>query len=211
MNFDADAGLVLRAVDLSVRDGQPVRIVSGSRDYPTDNDDLWDAISNPERIKRWFAPVSGDFVVDSRYQIDGNAGGTIEHCEPPSMFSVTWEFADNVSWVEVTLQPLEKGTRLTLKHILPQDAASESHWQQYGPGATGVGWDLSFVGLGRFFEAGETPVDHDAFEAWLASTPGKTFLRDCGSEWCKAHIESGEDDAVARRMADQTIAFYTGE
>ena len=44
--------------------------------------DVWDACTNPERIPRWFVPVSGDLRLGGRYQIEGNASGTIERCDP---------------------------------------------------------------------------------------------------------------------------------
>ena len=44
---------------------------------------LWDACTNAERIPRWFLPVSGDLRLGGRYQLEGNAGGTIERCDPP--------------------------------------------------------------------------------------------------------------------------------
>ena len=36
-----------------------------------------DALTDPERIGRWFLPISGDFRLGGRYQFEGNAGGKI--------------------------------------------------------------------------------------------------------------------------------------
>ena len=63
----------------------------------------------------------------------------------PEALEVTWEFGGHVSWVHVRLAQAEGGTRLTLEHLIPKDEASEEHRVQYGPGAAGVGWDLSFL------------------------------------------------------------------
>ena len=52
--------------------------------YDTTLDDLWDACTNAERIPRWFLPVSGELRDGGRYQLEGNAGGTIERCDPPT-------------------------------------------------------------------------------------------------------------------------------
>ena len=45
---------------------------------------MWDACTDPERIGRWFLPVSGDLRLGGRYQLEGNAGGEILRCEPPT-------------------------------------------------------------------------------------------------------------------------------
>src|SRR5690606_22050656 len=55
--------------------GRPARVARLMRSYPTTQDDLWDAITNPERIPRWFMPVSGDLRPGGHYQLEGNAGG----------------------------------------------------------------------------------------------------------------------------------------
>ena len=68
-----------------------VRVVTVSRSYPAELADVWDACTNPERIPRWFLPVSGELKEGGRYQLEGNAGGTITHCDPPHGFDATWE------------------------------------------------------------------------------------------------------------------------
>src|SRR3546814_5783198 len=54
----ATAGLVAREVRTGSRDGVPTKIAVATRTYPTDQADLWDAVTNPDRIPRWFLPVS---------------------------------------------------------------------------------------------------------------------------------------------------------
>ncbi|KAM3562380.1 hypothetical protein MY1884_001879 [Beauveria asiatica] len=36
---------------------------------------LWDALTKPERLATWFAPVSGGLRTNGRYSITGNASG----------------------------------------------------------------------------------------------------------------------------------------
>ena len=210
MDFSKPLGTEYRVVKKAEHRGQPVRIVSGARTYETDANDLWNALTDAERIARWFAPVTGEFKVGGRYQVEGNAGGEITECDPAEAFELTWEFGGNISWVRVKLSEEGSGTRLTLEHIMSMDEASESHWKKYGPGATGVGWDLSFLGLGMHLASGE-PVNQEESNAWMATADGKQFLRQCASAWGKAHTESGEDEAIAAAMARQTGDFYTGE
>jgi uncharacterized protein YndB with AHSA1/START domain len=202
-------GAEVREVADRERDGAPVKVVVMTRTYDTDVDDLWDALTDPARIPRWFAPVTGDLELGGRYQVQGNAGGTILRCEPSKVFDITWEFAGAVSWVTVTLAADGAGARLTLEHSMPAEHLDGEHWQTFGPGAAGVGWDLSFLGLGLHLASGaEKPPETDP--AWMATDEAKAFMRGSAEAWAEAHIASGEDAGVARGMAANTAKFYTG-
>ncbi len=115
-----------------------------------------------------------------------------------------------MSWVHVRLAQDEGGTRLTLEHLIPKDEASEEHWMQYGPGAAGVGWDLSFLGLALHLESGGQAIDRSENNAWLASDAGKAFMRTSSNLWREAHVKAGEDLEVAEAMARRTADFYAG-
>jgi uncharacterized protein YndB with AHSA1/START domain len=202
-------GAQVRRYEEREHEGKPARVGVAERVYDTDPADLWDAISNPERLPRWFLPVEGELKLGGRYQLVGNAGGTITRCEPPKALDVTWEFGGRVSWVSVRLSPEGEGTRLVLEHIVLASDVDE-HWKTYGPGATGVGWDLTLVGLGQHIASGGAPVDPQAFMAWSASEEGKAFIRKSAVAWGEAHVAGGEDPDTARGMAQRTAAFYTG-
>jgi uncharacterized protein YndB with AHSA1/START domain len=75
-------GLVTRSVTNFEKDGKPASTVTLTRLYETSVDDLWDAVTSPQRIPRWFLPVEGDLQLGGRYQLKGNAGGTITACTP---------------------------------------------------------------------------------------------------------------------------------
>jgi len=211
MNYSSALGAEFREVRDVEHGGRPARAVEGSRLYSTEADDLWDALTNAERIPRWFLPIHGDLRLGGRYHLEGHAEGTITRCDPPEALDLTWEYAVNVSWVSLRLIPENAGVRLTLVHTMLKDEASEAHWQTYGPGATGVGWDLSFLGLGLHLDSGGGTIDREADEAWLASNQGKAFLRACAEAWGSAHAKAGEDPQIAQAMAGRTASFYTGE
>ncbi len=211
MDYGNALGAEFRGVRELEHEGKPARAVEGSRLYSTEADDLWDALTNPERIPRWFLPISGELELGGRYHLEGNAEGTITRCDPPEALDVTWEFAGNVSWVSVRVAPDNDGTRLTLVHTMLKDEASEAHWKTYGPGAAGVGWDLSFLGLGMYLASGGEAIDPAASEAWLTSDAGKAFVRACAQAWGQAHAAAGEDTEVAEAMAARTASFYAGE
>lgn len=198
--------VVERKVVSLEKDGKQARSVILSRTYETTIEDLWDAVTNGERLPRWFAPVEGDLQLGGRYQVEGNAGGKIVECEPPDTFSLTWEIFGDVSWVDVAFKAKSPiSTMLTLTHT----AKLSPHWEQYGPGATGVGWELGLLGLEIYIANPEAhKIDEEAF---AASTAGKAFVRGCSEGWGNAAISAGEVPEKAHSSASQTAAFYTGE
>lgn len=201
----AAAGLRTREVSSGTRDGTPTRIVIARRIYPTDREDLWDALTNVERIPRWFLPVSGDLRVGGHYRLEGNASGVVESCEAPERFAVTWEFGGGMSWVEVLLAPTEGGTVFELRHSAPVDP---EFWAEYGAGAGGVGWDLGLLGLALHLQSGAGRVPEHS-DDWATTPAGIEFVRESAVGWAGAAIADGDDPAEARAAAERTVTFYT--
>lgn len=207
MNVANVIGAVTREISSREKDGKPARVLVATRSYDTTIDDLWDALTNPERIPRWFLPISGDLRLGGSYELEGNASGEITGCEPPRHLALTWGLHGQVSWVDLELtQEAGGGTLLRLEHVahVPDDM-----WKQFGPGAVGVGWDQALLGLDRHLASGHT-LDHHEAHAWLASEEGKTFVQLSSDAWCRASIADGTDEAEAEAAAAQTTAFYTG-
>lgn len=201
----AAAHLVTREIRSGTRDGEPTRIAVARRTYPTDRADLWDAVTSPDRLPRWFLPLSGDLREGGTYQLEGNAGGTVETCRAPESFAVTWEFGGMVSWLEVTFTEAADGTTLELVHESPVDPA---FWAQYGPGAVGLGWDSALLGLGMHVETGEA-VDPAYAASFNFSAEGRGFLRTAADGWREAAVADGDDPEAATRAADGAYAAYT--
>jgi len=199
-------GAVRRGLTSLEHDGRPARGLTAEQTYDAPADDVWDALTNPERLPRWFLPIEGDLRVGGRYQLVGNAGGTVERCDAPRSLAVTWEYGDQVSWVEVDLTEDDGATTLVLRHI----AHPDDRWDRYGPGAVGIGWDLSLLGLALHLETGASN-DPEAFMAWSASEDGQVFMRRSNDGWCEADVADGADPEDARARADRTFAFYTGQ
>jgi uncharacterized protein YndB with AHSA1/START domain len=202
-------GAEFRRVENREHLGKPAVVAIATRTYDTTVEDLWGAITTPQRLARWFTPVEGDLKLGGRYQLHGNAGGTITRCDPPEALDVTWEFGGAMSWVNVRLARDGQRARLALEHIAHRGGIGEDHFKQFGPGAVGIGWDLSLHGLARHLAAAGGAVDRAAAEAWMRSSEGKAFIRACGEAWGAAHAASGEDPDEARAKAERTIAFYT--
>lgn len=206
INVSEQINAIRREVSGRVLEAGEARVVTLSRTYPTDLADLWDACTNPERIPRWFLPVSGDLQEGGRYQLAGNAGGTITRCDPPHGFDATWEMGDNVSWIELRLADAGAGqARFALSHI----AHIDDRWTQFGPGALGVGWDSGLLGLYLHLTTGET-VDPAEIATWSTSAEGREFMAASSDGWYAANVAFGADPSEARAAADRTTAFYTG-
>jgi uncharacterized protein YndB with AHSA1/START domain len=125
------------------------------RSYQAGKSDVWDALTDPERLRRWFLPIRGDLRTGGSFQLEGNAGGDILECRPTDLIRVT--FGGPTSIVELRLS--ERGGNLTmleLEHSFPLELA------QSGAGAlyVGPGWDGGFVALDLYLrgEIADDPV-----------------------------------------------------
>jgi uncharacterized protein YndB with AHSA1/START domain len=208
IDVDHHVNAIRREVGSTVLEAGEARVVRMTRTYATTADDLWDACTSVERIPRWFLPISGELRVGGRYQLEGNAGGVIEVCEPPRRFTATWEMGEQLSWIDVRVEPDGDRARLVLEHLAPVTAEAEEFWDQFGPGAVGVGWDLAVTGLALYVEA-EGEFDKDAVQAWSESDDGRRFMAVSSDGWRVASIAFGTDEAAATAAAERTTAFYT--
>lgn len=198
---------VSRQVGTRVFGPGEARIVTVTQTYAADPDDVWDACTSPTRLPRWFLPVTGELKLGGRYQLEGNAGGTVERCDPPKSFFVTWEFNDQVSWLEVRVVPEAEGkTRLELEHIAH---VADDLWDQFGPGAVGIGWDLAMLGLAGHLTPGGPSISPEQAAEWSTTPEAVTFMSECAERWYEADVASGRNEEKARAAADRAKAFYT--
>jgi uncharacterized protein YndB with AHSA1/START domain len=209
IDVDHQISSVDREVGSRTLSAGEARTLTVSRVYETAPEDLWDACTNPERLPRWFLPISGDLRPGGRYALEGNASGTIERCEPPHRLDATWEYGGQISWIELRLTPEpDGGTRFTLAHIADVE---DDVWATYGPGAVGVGWDQALIGLTLHITGGADRLERADVEAWQASAEGRRFVTRSSQRWAAASIAAGTDAAEARAAAERTSGFYSGE
>lgn len=200
-------GAVVREVTSREHEGKKAWVIVASRPFAAGIEEVWDAITNAERIPRWFLPVTGDLEPGGRYQLEGNASGVIERCEPPRHLALTWEFAGKISWVNAELTAAsDSETLLRLEHIAHED----EHWEQFGAGAGGIGWDLSLLGLHLYLTSDWETSAEKSME-FFGSEEGLGFMLASNDAWCQAAIAGGIDEAEARGAAARTLAAYTGE
>ena len=183
----------LNAVQREVsRTGETVTVVM-RRSYRAEPAEVWDALTDPERMRRWFMPVSGDLKVGGSFQLQGNAGGEILECDPPKRFKVT--FGGPNSLLELRLLPgADDSTELELEHSMSEAPAPG------GAGAlwVGPGWDGGLLGL-ALYVTGELPADADPVE--MANSPEVVaYNEQCVRAWIEAVRASGtttEEDLLS--------------
>ncbi len=146
------------------------------REYPAEVEDVWEAVTDPQRLARWLAPVSGDLREGGTFSVEGNADGEIRECLPPTALTLTW--GGPVSIVRVRLSRVGQGTVLELEHTVPAAFAGSGAGALY----VGPGWDVALLGLALWLrgEFVEDPaawegspevqkVNTGSIEAWIAT------------------------------------------
>lgn len=191
-----DIATQLKAIDREVTrrdgpDGEEVAVLI-RRTYDAAIADVWDALTDPDRMKRWFLPISGDLRVGGSFQLEGNAGGDILHCEPPRLLKVTFGMPNSL--VELRLSPDgDDRTTLELEHTVPIEIA------QNGAGAlfVGPGWDGGFVALDLYLrgEISDDPI------AAANSPEGQELSKQSVNSWVAVVQASGT------ATADETAAI----
>jgi uncharacterized protein YndB with AHSA1/START domain len=199
-------GATDRFLTTATRDGKQVRVLHAHRTFSAPIDDVWDALTSTERIYRWMLPIHGDLHPGGRFQFEGNAGGAVLACDAPRHVAITWEFGDSLSWVDVFLETVDEGTLFRLEHSAPIEDLTSPHYQQFGPGAVGIGWEMSLMGLAEHLANPDIVVR----EGDAASTDMSGFMRDSSAAWRDAAIAAGEDTAEATAAADRCLKAYVG-
>jgi uncharacterized protein YndB with AHSA1/START domain len=205
-----DTAREIDAVQREVGDGGldagPAKVIRLRREYRASIDDVWDALTNPERIGRWFLPISGDYRLGGRYQFEGNAGGEILACDRPNMFKVSWIYGEGAdprgSFVEVRLA--KAGDEATTLELVHTAVVPDEMWTTFGPGAVGVGWEGGLLGLElhlRRVSIGD-PI------AWQLSDEGRDFNLRSSAAWGEASRAAGVDEETIVRNVAATNGFY---
>lgn len=79
-------------VELRSAGGTGIAVVKGR--YATDPDDLWSAITEPDRLSRWYGKVEGDLRVGGRFRLfvhgtHWEGTGRVDECDPPRRLRLT--------------------------------------------------------------------------------------------------------------------------
>jgi uncharacterized protein YndB with AHSA1/START domain len=175
------------------QDGEVVAVTM-QRLYAADGTDVWQAITDPDRVRRWFLPLTGDLREGGNFQLEGHAGGDILTCEPPRHLVVT--FGGESSIVDMTLSADDEQTLLQLTHSVPLELAGGVAGALY----VGPGWDGALLGIALHL-AGEVTADPVA----AANSPElQNFNVSSINEWIaviEASGAAGADEISAARQA----------
>ncbi len=91
-----------------------------TRFYDAPIADVWDACTNPERLARWYVPVSGDLRVGGKFEQAMMGSGEIVACDPPRRLHLA--IGGGADEIELHLSPGEGGgTVLELQHATTFD------------------------------------------------------------------------------------------
>ncbi len=217
MDVNAQLDAVTRGIETTEVDGVRSYVQTLAQTYPCPIDDVWHAVTSVERIPRWFLPISGDLRLGGTFQFEGNAGGEIRACDPPNggsaAYTVTWgNGMGEPAIVHVRLTAVDAtSTRFELENVAAVDSIPEGFWEQFGPSATGMGWDSGLLGLASYFGGGEDGISPEDAAAWVATDEGHAFMRGSADRWAAQHISDGADAAVAQAAATTTYGMYVGE
>jgi len=186
---------VHREVSQQGADAETVAVVL-RRTYQAEIDDVWSALTDPERMRRWFLPVTGDLQVGGSFQLEGNAGGDILACEPPTRLRVTFGAPESI--VEVRLIPGDTATTVfELDHRVPLAMAGSAAGSLY----VGPGWDGALLALGLYL-AGAQPDDPVA----AANSPeAQEYSRQSIDRWVRvteqSELASADEIAAAKAVS----------
>lgn len=192
-------GATTRQVEQQHSEAGEVVTVTLERRYAAEVADVWHAITDPERVRRWFLPLTGNLRPGGNFQLEGHAGGDIMACEPPRHLLVT--FGGESSIVDLQLTGDGEQTLLKLTHSVPLELAGSTAGTLY----VGPGWDGALLGIALYL-AGEVSGDPVA----AANSPEvQDFNVRSIQEWIAAAEASGTADADAIAAAQQAaLAQY---
>jgi len=111
--------------------------LSFERTYATTPEDVWDAVTDRDRLARWMAPYRGELRLGGRWEALNSDGtvfswGVVTACEPPRSYTTTWEYeGEDQSVVTVAVEEHPEGARLTLVHAGVVDQGYGAGWQAY--------------------------------------------------------------------------------
>jgi uncharacterized protein YndB with AHSA1/START domain len=145
------------------------------RSWPDPIDDIWAALTEPDRLARWIGTYDGERAVGARgtftmtheEAVDGYAGEpmTIVECDPPRRLVVEWVQAGSENW-RVDLDLASEGGRTVLRFV--QVFAADADVTDFA-----LGWHWYLDKFGAEVGGGEPPAGWDAFLAETGPAYGR--------------------------------------
>lgn len=147
-----------------VRDVDGVSVVHVEDVYDTDIEDLWAAITEPPRLRRWIAEVDGDLRLGGLFTASFTSGwegqGRVEVCDAPHHLLLTMEpGTPEEARIAAVLTVEAAGTRLVIEERGLPAAEAPDH---------GAGWQAHLEDLRAVLEGREPGPWYDR---WTALRP----------------------------------------
>lgn len=92
--------------------------------FPVEPDEVWEALTEPERLEEWFAteveldPHPGGAGI-FRWENGEERHATVREAEENERLVLDWDDEEGGE-VEFTLEPVEEGTRLVVRETSPE-------------------------------------------------------------------------------------------
>jgi len=91
-------------------------------------DDLWGALTEPDRLAQWYGEVEGELSEGGEFRLrialSGERAGRVEACEPPQRFLVTMRDPD--------AQPGQPAQTVIEAHLTAEGAQTRLVWEERG-------------------------------------------------------------------------------
>ena len=137
----------------SLRSADGAGVVRVEERYATDIDDLWSALTDPDRLARWYGRVDGELGLGGEFRMYVDASGwegtgRVEACGPPRRLMVTTkELSESFrKTVEATLTSEDDHTVLVIEvRGMPLDKIA----------FFGAGWQIHTEDLAAYLAGGE--------------------------------------------------------
>lgn len=195
VNLARHLGAVLRQTRSLQNDS---RLVSVSRLYDTTPEDLWDALTNPERLRRWFQNVTGE---QKEFALEDGTKLSVTGCEPNRRATMKWGAAQ----LEFSLHREHSHTRLTVEQAVP---VSDAEWKRLGPGQFGLELEEAMLRLSIHLDSG-TAVTKLAWSGWRVSANGHQFIQGATDAWAEAAVKANVDPIDAHQAATRVAELHS--
>ena len=165
--------------DLGTRRGVVTRTDDGRqrlefrRSWPDPIEDVWSALTEPERLARWIGVYDGErrvggtgtFAMTHEEGEDAGAPTTILECDPPRRLVVEWAQPDSSAWrIDLDLWREDGRTVLRFVQVFPADADVTDY---------AMGWHWYLDRFGAELGGSPAPEDWDAFVAEVGPAYGR--------------------------------------
>ena len=152
-------------------------IVRMENRFDTDIDELWSAVTDPDRLARWYGEVDCELSKEGEFRVHialaGERTGRVEACEPPRRLLLTMRDPDP--------QPGQPEQTLLEAQLIPEGTGTRLVWEERGMpvillAAYGAGIQIHVEHLADYISGRELcNVEarwHELFPAYQELAPG---------------------------------------